>query len=256
MSSKDMLLVEARGPVTVLTLNRPDRRNALSPALVAALGEAVVQPRDTAALVLTGAGTVFCAGGDLAPFSDDGFLGGHRGRAAFADLLGAMLRSRTPIIGAINGDALGGGFGLAAACHLLVADERARFGTPELKVGLFPMMISPLLARLLPRQVLFDCILAGRRLSATEALGFGFVNRLAPPGEAFGRGLELATEVASHSPAVVGLGLEALAHAAELPIDVALRHMHAQLSINLMLEDAGEGIAAFVGRRAPEWKGR
>lgn len=256
MSSKELLLVETRGPVTVLTLNRPDRRNALSPPLVAALGEAITGARDTSALVLTGAGTVFCAGGDLAPFSDDGFLAGHRGRGAYSDLLGAMLRSPIPIVGAINGDALGGGFGLAAACHLLVADERAKFATPELRVGLFPMMISPLLARTLPRQVLFDCILTGRRLSAAEAHGFGLVNRLAPPGEALERAMEVASDVATHSPAVVGLGLSALARAAELPMDAALAHMHAQLSINLLLEDAGEGIASFVARRPPEWKGR
>ena len=252
------LLIERRGDITLLTLNRPERRNALSPRLVEALLAAVRAPeRPVSAIVLTGAGTGFCAGGDLgSPGEDAGFFDQHRGRAAFAELLGALLASPVPVIAAVNGDALGGGCGLAAACHLVVADEGARFGTPELKLGLFPWMISPVLLRCLPRQVVMEMVLAGRRLSAAEARDHGLVNRVSPPGEALQGALELAAKVAAWSPAVVSMGLSALATVGDLPIGPALAHMHGQLSLNLMLEDAAEGIGAFLGRRPPEWKGR
>lgn len=238
----------------MLTLNRPERKNALSPALLHALRDALRQPAQV--FVITGAGSVFCAGGDLGPSEDDGFLGQHDARRAFADLLLQISRSRVPIVAAVNGDALGGGFGLAAACHLLVADERARFATPELKLGLFPWMIGPVLMRALPQKVVHDCVLTGRRLSAAETQGYGLVARVCPPGEVREAALALASEVGAWSPAVTGLGLESLARTADLPLEAALAYMHGQLSINLMMEDAGEGVSAFLSRRAPVWKGR
>lgn len=251
------LLIERHASVAVLTLNRQERRNALSPQLVEQLLSAVRAPGEgVTALILTGAGVAFCAGGDLGPPGDDGFFHQHGARAAFGDLLCALMSSVVPVIAAVNGDALGGGCGLAAACHLVVADERARFGTPELKLGLFPWMISPVLLRNLPRKVVMDMILTGRRLSAAEGLELGFVNRVSPPGEARSAALQLAEEVGAWSPAVVAMGLRALSAVEGLPPGPALAHMHSQLSLNLMLDDAAEGISAFLGRRAPEWKGR
>lgn len=260
------LLIERRGDTTLLTLNRPERRNALSPRLLEALLEALRAPGPRpGAFVLTGAGVGFCAGGDLgasdragggADDGEDGFFEQHRGRAAFAALLGALANSPVPVIAAVNGDALGGGCGLAAACHLIVADERARFGTPELKLGLFPWMISPVLSRNLPRKIVMDMVLTGRRLSAIEARDLGLVNRVSAPGEALAGALALAEAVTAWSPAVVSMGLSALAAVEDLPLGPALAHMHSQLSLNLMLEDAAEGIGAFLGRRPPEWKGR
>ena len=208
------------------------------------------------ALVLTGAGDVFCAGGDLGPGASEGMLAQHQGRRLFASTLGAMLRGPVPIVAAVNGDALGGGFGLVAAAHLVVTDERAHFATPELKLGLFPWMIAPVLLRNLPRKVVYDLILTGRRLPAPDAHALGFANRLAPPGEALELAVELARQVSAWSPAVVAMGLEALAMVDDLDVDRAMAHMHSQLSVNLMLEDAGEGISAFLARRPPQWKGR
>ncbi len=251
------ILSERQEHALVLTLNRPQRKNALSTGLLEELHAQLRAPGEgVRVIVLTGAADVFCAGGDLSPASDDGMLAQHRGRGLFADTLRTMMASRVPIVGAINGDALGGGFGLAAACHLLVADERAHFATPELKLGLFPWMIAPVLMRSLPRKIVHDMILTGRRLAAPEAHGLGLVNRLAPPGEALPFALALAQQVGSWSPAVVGFGLEALHTIDDLPLDAALAHMHAQLSLNLMFEDAGEGITAFLSRRPPVWKGR
>lgn len=251
------ILSERRESVAVLTLNRPERKNALSGQLLDELLDTLRAPGEgVRAIVLTGAGDVFCAGGDLSPAADQGLLVQHRGRGVFAEALDALFHSPVPVVAAVNGDALGGGFGLAAAAHLIVADERAHFAAPELRLGLFPWMIGPVLLRSLPRKVVMDLVLTGRRLSAAEALGLGFVNRVAPPGDALEVALGLARQIASWSPAVVGLGLEALAIVDALALEPALAHMQGQLSLNLMLEDAAEGISAFLGRRKPEWKGR
>lgn len=251
------ILSELKDGVRLVTLNRPERKNALTTTLLEQLLEIVRAPGEgVSAVLITGRGDFFCAGGDLGPAGDDGMLAQHRGRRLFADTLHAMSSSRVPIVGAVNGDALGGGFGLAAACHLLVVDERAHFATPELKLGLFPWMIAPVLLRNLPRKVVHDLILTGRRLSAPEAHGLGLANRLAPPEEALELATVMARQVCAWSPAVVGLGLEALHVIEDLPLEPALAHMHGQLSLNLMLEDAAEGIGAFLARRPPSWKGR
>lgn len=251
------VLFEQRDAVGVVTLNRPERKNALSPQLLEELRAIVSAPAaGVRALVLTGAGDVFCAGGDLGPSASEGMLAQHQGRRLFASTLGAMLRGPVPVVAAVNGDALGGGFGLVAAAHLVVVDERAHFATPELKLGLFPWMIAPVLNRNLPRKVVMDLVLTGRRLAAPEAHGLGFANRLSPPGEALDQALELARQVAAWSPAVVAMGLEALALVDGMDVERAMAHMHSQLSVNLMLDDASEGISAFLARRPPQWKGR
>ena len=260
-SPLDSPLDSAReGPVAVLTLNRPERRNALSPQLIEALGDALgVAEADpeVRAIVLAATGTHFCAGGDLGPqgLGGDGFLAAHNGRGGFVELLKRLHRGRTPVVAAVAGDTMGGGCGLVAACHLVVAAESARFSTPELNVGLFPMMISPILARNLPRKVLMEMILAGRKLGAPEAAAFGFVNRVVPAERVAVEAMGLAERVASRSPSVVALGLSAMAVTEDLDLDAALAYMHAQLTLNLMTDDAAEGITAFVTRRKPSWKG-
>ncbi len=245
----------------LLTLDRPDRRNALSPALVAALLDALRSAFDDSAVgavVLTGRGAHFCAGGDLGPggLADGGFLAQHHARGLFVDLLLALHRAPVPVVAAMQGDALGGGAGLVAACQLVVMGADARLSTPELRLGLFPWMIAPMLARKLPRNLLNELIFCGRKLTATDAVAVGFAAASAPTADVVDVALALAQKAASSSPAVRRLGLQALATTEDLPLEPALRHMHGQLALNLMTEDAAEGIAAFLGRRPPEWKGR
>ena len=126
------------------------------------------------AVVLGAEGERFCAGGDLGPggLMGDGFLAQHRGRGRFAELVRAIIESPVPWVAAIQGDALGGGCGLALSCHMTVMDPEARLGTPELRVGLFPMMIAPVLIRRIPRGVLHEMMLCGRRLSAEGCPGW------------------------------------------------------------------------------------
>lgn len=250
---------EDEGPVAVLVLDRPDRKNALSAALVDDLLAALRGAGEARAIVLTGAGTTFCAGGDLADGMGGGaggFLGGHQGRGRFAELLGLIPRLRPPVVAAVNGDALGGGCGLAAACDLVVADPAARLGTPEIKLGLFPWIILAALQRDVPRKALLELVLTGEKLTAEAAKALGLVNRVSAPGQAVAEAKALAGTIAARSPAVVAMGKAAFHRIADLAYDDALAYMHAQLSLNLLAEDAAEGVAAFLQKREPVWKGR
>lgn len=251
----------AGGVIGLLTLDRPDRRNALSQAtidgLISGLDALEADPEVRVAIV-TGRGPVFCAGGDLQDglAGAQGFLGGHQQRGRFADLLRRLRSVRFPVVAAVQGDAMGGGLGLAAGCDLVVADPNARFGTPEIKIGLFPWIILAVLQRDVPRKPLLEAALTGGRWTAEEAQRLNLVNHVSAPGEAVARARELATEIAGRSPAIVALGKAAFHAASDLAFDDALRHLHTQLSLNLMTEDAMEGVAAFLERRPPAWRGR
>ena len=264
MSSPDReaLVLEHRdGGVVTLTMNRPKRRNALSPALLDALSEALARVnQDEAArvIVLTGAGEkAFCAGGDLgSQMAGSGFLALHEGRGRFAALIEQLLDLRKPTIARVQADCLGGGVGLMLACDLAVAAEAARFGTPEIKVGLFPMMIMALIFRNVGRKRAMEMMLTGERFDAAEALSIGMLNRVAPSeglDEAVGA---LARRVASFSPAVLALGRQAITHTMDMPLRSALAYLHGQLTVNTLLEDCAEGVGAFLQKRPPDWKGR
>lgn len=255
-----LVLQTQRDAVMTLTLNRPDRRNALSPALMGALIEALAQAKadpSVRALVLTGAGGHFCAGGDLgsAPGAD-GLLGLHDERGRFVELLRAMTELGKPIVARVEGTCKGGGLGLALACDMIVAHENAVFGTPELRVGLFPMMIMALIFRNIPRKRATEMMLTGEDVSAAQALQIGFVNRVAPTEALDAEVHKLADKVASFSPAVMRLGRDSIYKSMDMGFFDALTFLRSQLTINTMLEDAAEGIMAFLSKRKPDWKGR
>lgn len=259
--TEDLVLREDDGAVARLTLNRPERRNALSGELVEALHaalDAVDDDRSVRAVVLTGAGRAFCAGGDLAGGlgGGEGVLEAHRGRARFAELLSRLPRLRVPVVAAVNGDALGGGFGLALGCDLVVVDPAARLGTPEIRVGLFPMVILAVLQRNVPRKPLLQMVLEGERIDAARALELDMVNAVSSPQGAVIEAMGLAHRLAQRSPAVLALGKEAFYRVADQSFDDALAYLHTQLTLNLLTEDAMEGIAAFLEKRDPTWKGR
>jgi enoyl-CoA hydratase/carnithine racemase len=151
---------------------------------------------------------------------------------------------------------MGGGFGLVAASDLVIVDEEASLGTPEIKVGLFPMIILAALQREIPRKALMELVLTGGKLSAARAVELGVANRVAPRGTALNEAITMARTIAALSPAIVGLGKSVFHRAEGLPYDQALQWLVSQLTLTLMTEDAGEGIAAFVERRPPVWRGR
>ncbi len=260
-----MLLVDDRDGVRVLTLHRPERRNALSSELVAALDvalHAADNDDSVRCIVVTGAPSLdgkptFCAGGDLqGGLNGDGFFAQHLSRGGFAELLLTFRRLRTPTVAAVTGLALGGGFGLVLACDLAVAAGDARLGTPEVKRGLFPMMIAALIDEVLPKKQAMELMLTGGEVSGQRAVDLGIVNRVVAAEDVVGEAMKLAATIAAQSSAVLALGKRAVHLQRDMPFEQKLMFLRDQLTLNLQLEDAAEGIAAFGGKRAPVWKGR
>jgi enoyl-CoA hydratase/carnithine racemase len=231
-----------------LTINREAARNALSATAVQALIDAVEKAR---AVVLTGAGDkMFCSGGDLSSMTGDGFLAGHEGRRGYGQLLLALQSCKKPTVARVNGHALAGGLGLVLACDLAVASDAAGFGTPEIDRGLFPMMVIALLQRHVGKKRALELVLTGRRLTAAEASSWGLVNQVVPAAQLDAATLELVKGLAGKSQAVLGLGKRAYFAAEGLPVDRAIELLAANLSINVTLEDAAEGVMAFMQKRA------
>jgi enoyl-CoA hydratase/carnithine racemase len=258
--SSEILLTDRREGVLTLTLNRPERRNALSGALVRALTEAFESAGsdpDARVIVLTGAGAFFCSGADLSPAAAAGGpLAMHEERRNFVRLIRAMLGCGRPVIARVQGPALAGGCGLVAACDLAVASEEAHFATPEVKVGLFPMMIMALIARNVGRKRALELMYTGDKLSAADAATWGLINHAVPAGELDERVAALAAKLASLSPAILRLGRESFFVMEDMPLDKALEYLCDQLTLTTLTEDAAEGVMAFMMKRPPAWKGR
>ena len=248
------ILVDEGSAVARITLNRPDKRNPIGPLTCGELVQALaaIKANDRVrVVVLTGAGTVFSAGGDLSAMQAK-----QGPTATLVELLMAMHQLGKPIIAMVNGHALAGGLGLMVACDLVVAAETAEFGTTEIAVGLWPMMITAELTRSVGRKTVLEMMLTGRRLSSAEALAAGLVNRVVPAAELEARTDALAAEIAERSPAAMRLGLLAFYASQDMEFEPQLMYLERELGRVLALEDAAEGIAAFLGKRKPVWKGR
>ena len=253
------LQVTAEAGVARVTLNNPARKNAIGPAMVNELLHALSDARDDAdvrAVVLTGAGDAFCAGGDFAQMTGGADADALPPKGDYADLLLAMVRYTKPIVARVNGHALGGGLGLVAGSHFAVAARGAKLGTPEINVGLFPMMIMAVLARLVPRRRLLEMMLFGERLDAEAALGCGLVNRVVDAAELDAAVKQICDTIASKSPVAVRLGLEAFAAQDGRDLEVALPDLRGRLAGILATDDAREGLMAFLEKRTPKWTGR
>jgi enoyl-CoA hydratase len=260
--AEEVVLYEVRGPAAWLTINRPDRRNAISggviEGLMAGLGRAAAD-EGVRVVVVTGAGDrAFCAGADLrstmAP--REGRVGQHDRRGRIAALLSGLMRFAKPVVARVNGVALAGGFGLMMACDLVVAADDVDFGTPEINLGLWPFMISAVIKRNVPRKVALEMMMTGRRYSAEEAARWGMVNRVVPRDALDQAVDELVGDLASKSPLVLRLGKEAFANVDHMGLDVALAYLNAMLTVDLESEDVAEGVSAFLEKRSPAWKGR
>jgi enoyl-CoA hydratase len=254
----ELLLVSDEDGARTITLNRPARKNALSGGLVRALCNALreaARDDEVHVIVITGAGDTFCAGGDLSPGAS-GAMAMHEDRLSYVELLSVLGGLGKPTVAKINGRALGGGFGLALACDLAVACRSAQLGTPEVRLGLFPMMIMPLVLRHLGRKRTLELILTGGRMSADEALGAGCLNRVVDDGELDTATDELVARLRSFSPAVHRLGLQHFHRMADLPLEPATALLADGLGLNTLLEDTAEGISAFLQKRSPSWRGR
>lgn len=260
----------AAGPAEVLqlTLNRPERRNAIGPEMINELRWALHDAEGDAAIravVITGAGKAFCAGGDFAQMTggaDDGALPPFKSAEGveeggdYAALLLAMSRTAKPIVAKVNGHAMGGGLGLVAASTFAIASTAAQLGTPEVDVGLFPMMIMAVLDRLVPRRKLTAMMVLGERLDAQEAATLGLLNQAVAPDALDAAVSALCEKLAGKAPLAVKQGLAALADQDARTLADALPLLRERLGALLGTDDAREGLMAFLEKRTPKWAGK
>jgi enoyl-CoA hydratase/carnithine racemase len=255
------VLLERAGHVARLVINRPDRRNALSWEVVGLLRSHLADLRaddDVRVVVLTGAGErAFCAGADLSGMAEGaGYLDLHEARGELAALFRDLWALGKPTVARVRGYALAGGFGLALACDLVVAADDAQFGTPEIDVGLWPFMITVPLVRSMPPKVALELMMTGRRVGAEEAQRIGFATQVVPVDGLDDAVDQLTATLAAKSPAVMRLGRDSFYAVWDQAADEALRTLHPLLTVTTATEDAAEGIAAFLEKRPPEWRGR
>ncbi len=247
--------------VATLALNDPETRNALSDALLSELIDALgAAHRDDAVrcLVLTSThATVFSSGGNLGGFAADASLAQkHVANERFPEAFRLLGRLGKPSLCAANGHVLAGALGLALACDLVLAKEGARFGTPEINVGLFPFMIMALIYRNVGRKKTTELMLLGEQIPAAEAERIGIVNRVVAPEHFDAAVAQWAATLAAKSPVLMKLGKDALFAQQDMGFDEALDFLRAQLTIALSTEDIQEGVRAFFEKRDPVWTGR
>jgi len=253
------LLYEIKGETGRLTINREARRNAISREMMAEimnrLEEAEADPA-VRALCITGAGEkAFCSGADLAAtLSAGGDIAA--GARQYAELLKRMARAGKPLVARVNGACLAGGLGFMLSCDIVIARDDATFGAPEVNVGIFPMMVGALLYRHVGRKKAMEMVLTGRRLTAFEAERIGLITRAVPPEKLDEAVEECLGDLARKSPLGIAMGKRAFYRMADLPFEEALDYLSDQLVQVAATEDATEGIAAFLEKRKPVFRGR
>ncbi len=260
MGVHGVLRYEVAAGRATLTIDDPGRRNPMSADVMASLAERTEEAMEDPAvrvLVYTGAGDrAFSAGGDLAAGFVDDPIGLHRERGMLARLFRTMATGGKPTVARVNGHALAGGFGLAVACDITICVDDAKLGTPEIDVGLWPMMISAVLARAMPFKAALELMMTGRLISPEEALRLGAVSRVVTRGDLDSAVDEVVDGLAGKSPAALALGRDAFYTIHGLGLDAALDLLQVGLTSVSMTDDAREGVAAFLGKRSPEWTGR
>ena len=262
MSEEAHIVFEESGAVARVRLNRPERRNALTRAMLERLAEVFAglgRRRDLRAVILSGAGReAFCAGTDIAELETLDEAAARRASVRGQAACEAIEMCGLPVIAAIGGVAAGGGFELALACHLRVASSRARFSLPETKLGMIPAYCATQrLARTLGHGRALALMLAGESLTAEEALRAGLLNRVVEPERVLGEAEALARSINDESaPLAVRACLEAVTRGARLPLEEGLA-LEAELFSRLFgTEDVREGTRAFLEKRAPVFRGR
>ena len=248
--------VERRGRVELITLDDPDTRNALSPAMltgiVAAAARADADP-EVGCIVLAGAPKVFAAGADIRMLAEAGPNDMYLGERAAQ--WNELRRVRTPTVAAVSGACLGGGLELALSCDILLCSERSKFGLPETQLGLIPGAGgTQLLTRAVGAAVAMDVILSGRVLDGTEAVRAGLASRAFPAESWLEDALEVATEVATRPPLAQLLAKESVRRSLDVPLEAGIEAERRAFAMVLGSDDAKEGLTAFLEKRPPRWR--
>jgi enoyl-CoA hydratase/carnithine racemase len=258
-STTDLLLREDINGVRILTLNRPQSRNALSDALIAGL-QTALQEADTDAtvrvVVIAASGPVFCAGHDLRE------VRAKQGADDYRDLFSQcstmmlqLVRIRQPVIAAVQGMATAAGCQLVAGCDLAVAAKGAAFATPGVNIGLFCSTPMVSLSRKVGRKTAMRMLLTGEPLSAVDAVAAGLINEVVAEELLMPRCLELASMIVAKSPLTLAIGKEAFYRQCEMGLEEAYQYANEVMTQNMLAQDAQEGISAFIEKRKPVWRG-
>ena len=251
---------EVSGGRATIMIDDPERRNPMSVETMGALLEHTEDAMDdpeVGVVVYTGAGDrAFCAGGDLSGSFVDDPMGLHSGRGDIARLFRLMMRGGKPTVARVNGHALAGGFGLAVVCDITICVDDAKLGTTEVNVGLWPMMISAVLARAMPRKAVLEMMLTGRVITPEEAQRLGAVSSVVPRDELDQAVDEVVGALLALSPTALMLGKDSFDAMTDASLDHAFDRLQGGLTEIAMTEDAREGVTAFIEKREPEWGGR
>jgi methylglutaconyl-CoA hydratase len=254
------VLIEKRGPVQWITINREARRNAMNDVvtdtIAAGLSAASADP-EVRAVVLTGAGDkAFCAGADLSAGSGSFKYDYSKVGLSFVKLMKLARDMTVPLIARVNGHAMAGGMGMLGMCDMAIGVDTALFGMPEVKVGIFPMQIMAVLQRLIPSRKCYEMALTGEPITAAEALELGLLNYVVPAAELDAKLDWLLARLLNKSPTAIRRGKYAMRVSEQLNFDQAAVFMEAQIGTLALTEDAAEGRSAFIEKRAPAWTGR
>ncbi len=262
MSSYDTIQTSIENRVGTVTLDQPEKRNPLgfeeSEEILDAI-DTFEENDEVSCIVMTGEGSAFSAGGDIEEFNESlekPSLDHLEEGDVSVDLYKKTSEIQKPLLASVNGHALGGGFGMVAATDLAIASEEAKFGMPEINLGLFPLVIMPLVTRAIGYKNTMDLALTGRIVEADVIQDMGLVSRVVPHDELEETTRELAEKIATKSPAALNVGKRAFYGTMDMELDKALEHAASLRATTLQTDDLKEGTEAFLENREPDWKGR
>ncbi|CAN5115860.1 enoyl-CoA hydratase/isomerase family protein [soil metagenome] len=253
------VLHDKRGHAFWITINRPDKRNALNASVIAGIVDGyrrAYEDNDVRVIVLTGAGTkAFCAGADLQPGAGFAF-DLSQPNLAYADMLRMAQNATKPTIARVNGVCMAGGIGLLCMTDMAVASDDIVFGLPEVKVGVFPMQVLSLLQAIAPPRLVREWCFTGEPFTASEAKDAGLLNHVVPAAELDAKVEWLVARLIDKSPTAIRRGKYAMRALASMSFDQGIAYTESQIAVLAMTQDAKEGLAAFAEKRKPVWTGK
>jgi methylglutaconyl-CoA hydratase len=260
MTDTNSVILDKRGQAFWITINRPEKRNALNAEVIAGIANgyrAAHEDSDVRVIVLTGAGDkAFCAGADLQHSGAAFAMDFSKPNADYADLLRLSQNATKPAIARVGGVCMAGGMGLLCMTDMAVAAEHVIFGLPEVKVGVFPMQVLSLLQSIAPPRLVSEWALTGEPFDAKAAMAAGLLNHVVPSAELDAKIDWLIGRIVDKSPTAIRRGKYAMRAIASMSFDESIAYTESQIAILAMTEDAKEGLKAFAEKRKPVWPGK